>query len=151
MPQRLRIYLDTSVISALGDSRWPDRQSLTQSFFERLADFDAATSEVTRTEILDTPDESRRQEMLRIYGSLRLVDVTPEARVLSRRYIDAGIFPIKVEADALHVAVAVLAKQDIIVSWNFKHLVNRRRRAAVQSINQTLGFDTPEILPPAEL
>ena len=53
--------------------------------------------------------------------------------------------------DALHVAAAVLHRQDILLSWNFKHLVNRRRRARVNDINISLGLPTLEILAPPEL
>lgn len=147
----LRIYLDTSVLSALGDARAPDRQILTRAFFDRLSEFDACTSGLCRDEILDTPDPVRRDEMLALLGQLRLLEISTEARELAARYLAAMIFPASVPADALHVAVAVLSRQDVLISWNFKHLVNRRRRAAVQTINRTLGFDTPEILSPPEL
>lgn len=36
-----RVYLDTSVLSALGDVRAPDRQALTREFFARIAEFEA--------------------------------------------------------------------------------------------------------------
>jgi len=51
---------------------------------------------------------------------------TPEAEQLARRYLDAQIFPATVPDDALHVAIAILTRQDVLVSWNFKHLVNQR-------------------------
>jgi hypothetical protein len=35
-----------------------------------------------------------------------------------------GIVTRKYEADALHIALATLAKVDVLVSWNFKHIVN---------------------------
>lgn len=70
---------------------------------------------------------------------------------LASRYLAAGIFPSSVPEDALHVAIAVRTRQDVLVSWNFKHLVNQRRRAAVQSLNQSLGLPMLHILPPPEL
>lgn len=53
--------------------------------------------------------------------------------------------------DVMHVAAAVLNRQDILLSWNFKHLVNRRRRARINDINIMLGFPTLEILAPPEV
>jgi glycogen operon protein len=41
---------------------------------------------------------------------------------------------------AVHVAAAVLTRQDVLVSWNFRHLVNRRRRAQVNEVNISLGL-----------
>lgn len=147
----LRIYLDTSVLSALGDSRAPDRQSMTREFFARLRDFDACTSDLARIEIERTRDPTRRREMLTLLGELTVHATTSEAESLAQRYIDAGIIPAGVPEDALHVASAVLLRQEALVSWNFKHLVNLRRRAAVQSMNASLGLPPIAIIPPPEL
>ena len=53
--------------------------------------------------------------------------------------------------DALHVAVAVVSRQDILVSWNFRHLVNRRRFAPINEVNIPMGYATIEILAPPEV
>ena len=53
--------------------------------------------------------------------------------------------------DALHVAIAVATRQDILVSWNFRHLVNRRRRALVNEVNILTGYPSIEILAPPEV
>jgi len=53
--------------------------------------------------------------------------------------------------DAVHVAAAVLTRQDILISWNFKHLVNRRRRAKINEVNTTRGLPGLEILAPPEV
>jgi hypothetical protein len=53
--------------------------------------------------------------------------------------------------DALHVAIAVAARQDILVRWNFRHLVNRRRRALVNEVNIVAGYPSIEILAPPEV
>lgn len=146
-----RIYLDTSVLSALGDVRSPDRQALTQEFFAGIGQYEVATSELTREEIMRTRDADRRGEMLSLLPGLAVLPVTQEAQALSHRYLQAGSLPASVPEDALHVAIAVLARQDVLVSWNFKHLVNQRRRAAIQAINLTLGLPMVAILAPPEL
>jgi hypothetical protein len=53
--------------------------------------------------------------------------------------------------DALHVAAAVLTRQDVLLSWNFKHLVNRRRRAKVNDVNVSQGLPMIEIVAPPEI
>jgi predicted nucleic acid-binding protein len=40
MRPKLKLYLDTSVISALFDERNPERKSLTESFFAEISKFD---------------------------------------------------------------------------------------------------------------
>ena len=83
--------------------------------------------------------------------SRRWVPVTDEMRELADHYVRAGVFTPVMLADALHVAAAVLSRQDVLLSWNFRHLVNRRRRARVNDVNISLGLPTIEILPPPEL
>jgi len=146
-----RIYLDTSVISLLDDDRSPERRDMTREFWARLTEFEVSTSEAARREILDTPDALRRASMLASMMHLQLLPVTLEAEQLASRYLAAGIFPSTVPDDALHVAIAVLSRQDVIVSWNFKHLVNQRRRAMIDSLNLSLGLPILRILPPPEV
>lgn len=67
------------------------------------------------------------------------------------RYVSLGVFGIADINDALHVGAAVRAKADILVSWNFRHLVNRRRRGLINSINMQLGHPSIEILSPPEV
>ena len=65
--------------------------------------------------------------------------------------MDRGIFGPALRNDALHVAAAVVSRQDIPVSWNFKHLVNRRRRALVNEVNVVHGYPSIEIISPPEI
>lgn len=146
-----RIYLDTSVISLHDDPRSPDRRALTREFWCRLSEFDVSISEMTTREVGDTLDTARRDQMLRLVSGLSILPVTPDADQLAQRYLDAGIFPATVPDDALHVAIAVLSRQDVLVFWNFKHLVNQRRRAAIDALNLSLALPTIAILPPPEL
>lgn len=66
-------------------------------------------------------------------------------------YVANGLFGPAMYNDALYVAIAISARQDILVSWNFRHLVNRRKRAQVDQLNVSLGLRTIEILAPSEL
>lgn len=70
---------------------------------------------------------------------------------MARNYLAAGVFSPAMFNDAVHVAAAVLTRQDILLSWNFKHLVNRRRRAQVNDVNVSRGLPTIEIIAPPEM
>lgn len=74
-----------------------------------------------------------------------------EMKNLAHSYIAAGVFTLTMFNDALHVAAAVLTRQDVLLSWNFKHLVNRRKRAKVNEVYISLGLPTIEILAPPEI
>jgi hypothetical protein len=124
---KLKLYLDTSVFSAYLDDRAPDRRAQTVEFWER------------------------RRRLLRLVDGLTVHLVTEEMRQLSDRYVQAGVFTAIMMNDAVHVAAAVLTRQDILLSWNFKHLVNRVRRAKVNQVNISQGLPTIEIIAPPEI
>ena len=87
-------------------------------------------------------------------GSLRRITVfqiPAGADDLVERYVKAGIFTRTQEADALHVAAAVLTRQDVLLSWNFRHLVNRSRRLLVNALNVSLGLPSVDIISPPEV
>ncbi len=148
---KLRIYLDTSIFSAYFDDRAPERQAQTKEFWNRLSAFEVATSELTREELRQTPDQDRRRELLKLLDSLTTYPVTEEIEGLARRYIQSNIFTPIMFNDATHVAAAILTRQDILLSWNFKHMVNRARRAKVNGLNISVGLPPIEIIAPPEI
>ena len=148
---KLRIYLDTSVFSALYDDRVSDRRIQTQEFWEKRGQFEVSTSNLAREELEQTPDPVRRGSLLQLLDGLLLIEVSGEMRKLAADYVAAGAFSPLAYNDALHVAAAVLTKQDILLSWNFKHLVNRRRRAQINQINISGGLPLIEIVAPPEI
>ena len=70
---------------------------------------------------------------------------------LAQNYLDAGIFTPTMLNDARRVAAAVMTRQDVLLSWNFKHLVNRRRRGMVNQVNLSKGLPMIEIVAPPEI
>ncbi len=148
---KLQIYLDTSVISAFYDGRTPDRQVVTREFWTRLAEFDAGTSELTIQELRQCDDAILRAKFEERVSDLRVFPVTVEMSNLAQEYVQAGIFAPTMFNDSFHVAAAVLNRQDVLVSWNFRHLVNRLRRAQVNQMNVSRGLPTVEIVAPPEI
>lgn len=148
---KLRVYLDTSVFSAYYDERVTDRQAETEAFWTRLKEFEISTSELARDELAQTPDAAQRARFQQLLNGSVVHQITEDMTRLARRYIEAGVFTALMWSDALHVAAAVLTRQDVLLSWNFKHLVNRRRRAKVNDVNISLGLPTIEIVAPPEI
>jgi predicted nucleic acid-binding protein len=148
---KLRVYLDTSVISAYFDDRTPERMAETRAFWQRLSEFEVSTSALVRDEIEQTTDIKKLDQMMGLIGQTAQAELTAESRELARQYVQRGLFSRSMYSDALHLAVSVLTRQDILVSWNFKHLVNRRKRAQVAEANTTLDLPTIDILSPPEM
>ena len=82
--------------------------------------------------------------------SERLV-LTSEAIILRDAYLKGEVVTQKYADDALHVAQATLARADVIVSWNFRHLVNPARIRAFNGINLAQGYGLIVVMTPAEL
>ena len=147
----LKIYLDTSVVSAYFDDRYPERQKDTVTFWKLSVEHEFSISELTKTEIQNTQNETRKNQMLNHIGNLILVPIDDSVEHLANLYLENGIFSSATLNDALHVATATISRQDILVSWNFRHLVNRRRRARVNEVNIFNGYPTIEIIAPPEV
>ena len=148
---KLRIYADTSVFSAYFDDCAVDRKSLTREFWQNLGAYECATSELGVEELRQTADLQLRAQMETLLAGFQIIPVTDEMRTLAEKYLLAGAFTRTMYNDAVHVAAATLSRQDVLVSWNFKHLVNRRRRAMVWGVNATAGLGQIDILSPPEL
>ena len=151
MELRLRLYLDTSVISAYFDARRPERQAETGVFWQQLPEFDVSISDLTEVELRETADEQLRKQMHEMVRPFNVIRLDKKIQELARHYLDQRIFPLAVLNDALHVACAVVSRQDVLVSWNFRHLVNRRRRAMINEANTARGYPTIEIVAPPEI
>ena len=53
--------------------------------------------------------------------------------------------------DAEHIAIATVEKADIVLSWNFKHIVNIQKIKGFNSINLKEGYQLLEIRTPREV
>lgn len=85
--------------------------------------FKPVISEVVATEIEHAP-----QEVLQHYYALLELDpeftsINAEVERLVQAYLDHEILDVKFSRDLLHVGLAAVAAVDVVVSWNFKHIV----------------------------
>ena len=143
----MRVYIDTSVFGGYYDEEF---QTATQGFFAALSQgrIAALISATLVRELEDAPGQVRgllRNVMVHGYEPL---EVTDEAVNLAKAYIQAGVVTEKYSDDALHVAMATLARADVIVSWNFKHIVNPVRERAFNGVNIALGYGIVSVMTP---
>ena len=101
----------------------------------RQGTFKPVLSEIVAAEIAPAPEQVRAQYAELLTLPPRFAALTDEVHLLSAAYEARQILPQKCANDALHIALATVAEVDILVSWNFKHLVRfERRRAATTRI-----------------
>ncbi|HET6457176.1 MAG TPA: PIN domain-containing protein [Armatimonadota bacterium] len=147
--RRNRVYIDTSVLGAVFDEEF---REATTAFFEqaRLSRFDIVMSALVEDEISLSPQNVQDfyAEVLAYAGS---VFPTQQAILLQQAYLDAGVVSPKWADDALHVATATLAECDIIVSWNFRHMVHYDKKRKYNAVNVLNGYGYIDILSPAEV
>ena len=149
--KKIKVYLDTSVISALFDKRNPERKSLTEDFFKEIADFDVFISDITVAEIERTPDSSLRRKMKDVVLQFSILSSINGVESLANEYIRHNAVPENYSEDAYHIAITVLNEIDFLLSWNFKHIVRRKTRDIVKMVNTLNKFRQIDIMTPAEL
>lgn len=149
---REKIYLDTSVPSAYYDERQTERMRVTQIWWKNeLLKYDVLISEITTRELGATPDLDKRKKLLKLVEAFPVVTVTSEIVALAEKYLEANIIPKNFKNDALHIAIATIYGANILVSWNFKHLVTHDTRIKVNAVNVLNGYVELKIESPLEL
>jgi len=145
-----RIYVDTSVIGGCEDDEF---RVSSRDFFNAIKEGRAIAviSGITLGELVDAPKKVR--EVLDDIGdeNMEFVELTDEARGLAELYIEAGVVGEKMRVDAQHIAVATINRVDVLISWNFKHVVNLNRIRGYNSVNLKNGYPVLEIRKPDEV
>lgn len=108
-------------------------------------------SNLTEAELETAPERVRNFFSELKPESVEKVFVTSEAFQLAQTYVDEKVVGETSFDDCLHIATATLNKVDILVSWNFKHIVNVYRIRGYNSINLRLGYLNLNIHSPKEI
>lgn len=152
--KKLKVYLDTSVISYLKQDDAPDKTKITNALWEKFKTgiYDIYLSQVTITEMNECPIDKLNILKARLeeikYTKLVLND---DCFNLAREIINIGILTEKSLDDSYHIATAVINDCDIIISWNFKHLVNVKTIDGVRAITQLKRYKNINIIDPLTL
>jgi len=155
--KKLALYLDTSVISfALSEDISDDDRNITLKLIDEInkGRYKGSISEVVIRELGNTRDLVKRGELFKLVENVELSDVltvNEEVDRVADKYIEEGIIPAVYRDDALHIALASVKGLDILVSWNFKHLVKHKTRIEVTGVNTLLGYKAIDICTPWEV
>jgi hypothetical protein len=144
------IYADTSVIGGCCDSEF---QKWSNGLLEDFGSerYSLLLSSLTDAEIEDAPDEVK--DVYRTFRELALeiLDLSDEAIELADEYIRHGIIPNNYLDDARHIAIATIAVADILVSWNFRHIVHFEKIQKFNAVNLEMGYKPISIHSPREV
>jgi 6-phosphofructokinase len=150
MLRKFRLYLDTSVPNAYFDMKDSYRQEVTGQFWSKLKGHHVYVSDLVIKEIKATGDEKLRKNLIKLIKDFELLSTkSEEVRLLAEEYVSRGIIPVKHIEDAVHIAVTTINSLDILVSWNFEHIVKLKTKREVNAVNVLLGYNQIEIIEPA--
>ena len=145
-----RIYIDTSVIGGCFDPEFAEwSNGLLQDFRNRT--FQPLLSEVIAAEIEDAPENVQT-----VYAELRSLDaevlsIEESALELADEYQRRAILTSNFYGDGLHIALATVAEADLLVSWNFKHIVRFDKIRLFNAVNIEFGYKPLQIFSPREV
>ncbi|MBN2209977.1 MAG: type II toxin-antitoxin system VapC family toxin [Sedimentisphaerales bacterium] len=145
----IRVYADTSVFGGVFDEEF---KTPSKAFFSAVKKgvFKLITSELVRQEIQAAP-----RKVLHFFEecltAADIAEITETVLQLQQSYIQAGIISEKHSTDALHVAVATVGQANLIVSWNFKHIVNFQKIPLYNAVNTLHGLGDIAIYSPLEV
>ncbi|RLD10914.1 MAG: PIN domain protein [Chlamydiae bacterium] len=145
-----RIYTDTSVIGGCFDDEFKKgSRALFNMFRSELATI--VISNLTLAELENAPEPV--QNILKEIPdtSIEYINLTEEAKELANNYLNEKVVSNKFIVDAQHIAIATVNRVDVLVSWNFKHIVNLKRIYSYNSINLKMGYPILEIRNPLEV
>lgn len=147
--RRLRVFIDTSVFGGCFDEGF-DKASI--KFFEEVKS--GRFSVVVSPRIVLEVNRARaevQQVLSGLKGHVEIVRLHDEMTELRNAYLDEGVLGEASADDAEHIAVASVANVDLLISWNFKHIVHFDKIRAYNAINQLNGYRLIDIRSPQEV
>jgi len=150
------VYIETSIVSLLVSD--PSRDLLTASnqrgtrdwWNERRPLFQCVTSDETLAESARGDAEQARLRLLAL-EILPSFPITAEAENLAVDFLRSGALPASAKSDAVHLAVATIARTDYLLTWNCKHLANAQVLRRLERDAVRFGWDLPTVCTPPEL
>ena len=148
--RKQKIYIDTSVVGGYYDSEFKED---TQLLFKEIKQglFEIVYSTVTEDELLGAPKKVRDLMPSLPQKVITKVGLSEEAVNLADAYLKENVVGETSRTDCYHIALATIHKVDILVSWNFKHIVNVARIRGYNAVNMKLGYSTIDIRSPKEI
>ncbi|MBC8385204.1 MAG: PIN domain-containing protein [Candidatus Cloacimonetes bacterium] len=148
--EKVKIYIDTSVIGGCFDdefSKWSNK--LFEEF--RSGNKIAVISDLVIEELKNAPIKVKNK-LKEIPDEFIIIANNNAAMTqLAEEYLKQEVLSKKFKDDALHIATATILNIDVLVSWNFKHIVNFNRIKQFNGVNLLNGYNEIDIRSPQEV
>lgn len=146
----MRVYADTSVFGGTQDEEFAKES---RRFFEQVqaGRFRLVLSETVLDELKPAPPDVKAVLASLSEETTETVSLSPEVAELRDAYLEAGIVGPSSRRDAEHIATASVAAVDLIVSWNFHHIVHYDKIRLYHAVNLVQGYKPIPIHTPKEV
>ena len=155
--QKTRLYMEASPIIMMSPGQDPVRQAITKEFFRIVEgnpdEYELVLSPVVFGEFGKAKTEEKRKATAAFLETIRYTELpeSDEAENLARIYTIDGVLSKANMDDLRHVAFAVVARCDYVITWNMGHLANERTVSRVNAVNARencgkIYIATPEFL-----
>ena len=145
-----RVYVDTSIIGGCHDEEFAIWSNGLMKDF-RLGNFRPVISQIVALEVAEAPDQVRETYAELLTLEHDFLETTEEVLRLADSYLASGILTPNFYDDAQHIALATVAEVDLLVSWNFKHIVHFDKIRQFNAVNLQDGYKPIEIRSPREV
>ena len=108
-------------------------------------------SEMTESELVNAPAKIKNFVKNLSSDFIEYIEISEESIILADKYISENIVGKTSRDDCIHIALATINRADVLISWNFKHIVNFKRIHGYNSVNLKYGYPTIEIRSPKEM
>jgi len=145
-----KFYLDTSVFGGVFDKGFDEA---TLHLFERIKSgkIICLYSELTETELVDAPTRVKKFFKELPKENLEKIEINDDILALATKYVAEKVVGETSFDDCIHIATATFYRADILVSWNFKHILNVYRIRGYNAINLRMNYPSMEIHSPKEI
>ena len=148
--KKMLIYVDASVVGGCEDIEFAeDSLALWRLFVQ--GQYIMVLSEHTIRELAGAPEQVRKRLVEIPQEHQIILTDDDDADALAEAYLEHHVVGSGSRSDALHVALAVVNDCDVLVSWNFRHVVNLGRIRLFNAVNLEHGYRPIEIRSPKEL
>ncbi|MGA1819469.1 MAG: PIN domain protein [Thermoplasmatota archaeon] len=147
---KYRTYVDTSVIGGCFDKEFSEPSLRLFEEFKKGKKI-AVISDLTIKELEEAPPKIKNSYKEIADKWIEFVTLSDDAIGLAGEYMAEGVLGKGSLADAQHIAIGTINRVDLLVSWNFKHVVNYKRIRYYNAINLKMGYQMIEIRTPMEV
>ena len=151
--EKLKLYLDSTIFGFAANDQTGERYINAKLLLEQVDQgiFEGYISDIVLREIENAPSWIKQKLKAEIIKNLLVLKEGKETDATAEEIIKRRIIPASYYGDALHVAMAVHGGLDVLVSYNYRHLVRIDVAIKIEKFTNERGFKRLRLSSPEEV